>query len=83
MARGWESKSVESQMESARQAKAGRQHELSNEDKQLEREKQNLLLSRSYLQHQMESSSNSQYQESLRKAIEEISQKLNELGNHT
>ncbi len=83
MARGWESKSVEAQMESARETTGAEQHELSNDEKKLEREKQKLLLSRKYIQHQMESSSNSRYTESLRKAMEEIDHKLSELGHHS
>lgn len=83
MARGWESKSVESQMESALEEKGTPARERSSDDKKVEREKQNLLLSRRYIQHQIESSSNSRYTESLRKAIEEIDHKLSELGNHS
>jgi len=48
----------------------------SADDKEAEREKQNLLLSRAYIQHQIESSSNNRYTESLNKALEEIERKL-------
>jgi hypothetical protein len=83
MARGWESKSVEAQMDSAREAKGTGQNELSKDEKKLERERQKLLLSRKYIQHQMESSSNSRYTDSLRTAMQEIDHKLSELASHS
>jgi hypothetical protein len=48
----------------------------SADDKEAERERQNLLLSRAYIQHQIESSSNNRYTESLNKALEEIERKI-------
>jgi hypothetical protein len=45
-------------------------------DKNMERERQGLLLSRAYLLHRIESSSNQRYTESLRQALDEIEQKL-------
>ena len=75
MARGWESKQVESQMEDGRE-KQPVTGDAKSADKEAEREKQNLLLSRSYIQHQIESSSNNRYTESLNKALEEIERKL-------
>jgi hypothetical protein len=79
MARGWESKSIESQMESARESHTDGPQELSINDKKLARERQNLLLSRAYIGQQMRSSSNSRYTESLRRALEEIDGKLAKL----
>ena len=76
MARGWESKQVESQMEDGREKQPVTGDAKSADDKEAEREKQNLLLSRSYIQHQIESSSNNRYTESLNKALEEIERKL-------
>lgn len=76
MARGWESKQVESQMEDGRENQPVTGDEKSADDKEAEREKQNLLLSRAYIQHQIESSSNNRYTESLNKALEEIERKL-------
>jgi hypothetical protein len=83
MARGWESKSVESQIDGAQQSRHAEPRQLSNDDKELEREKQNLLLSRAYICQQMESSANGRYTETLRKSLEEIDRKLAELTrNH-
>jgi ribosomal protein L20 len=83
MARGWESKQVESQMEDGREKHPAGGAARSADDKETEREKQNLLLSRAYIQHQIESSSNSRYIESLNKALEEIERKLAALATHS
>jgi ribosomal protein L20 len=83
MARGWESKQVELQIESGRQKEPAANDQASADDKKAEREKQNLLLSRAYIQHQIESSSNSRYIESLNKALEEIERKLAALATHS
>lgn len=80
MARGWESKSVESQIDSAQQSRNAEPRQLSKDDRELEREKQNLLLSRAYIRQQMESSANGRYTETLRKSMEEIERKLAELS---
>ena len=82
MARGWESKQVESQMEDGRE-KQPVTGTKSADDKEAEREKQNLLLSRAYIQHQIESSSNNRYTESLNKALEEIERKLTDLSSRS
>jgi hypothetical protein len=81
MARGWESKSVESQMESAQhdggavdaKAKAG-------DAKKNHRERQGLLLSRTYVLRKIDSSSNERYIQSLRQALKDIDQKLAQLS---
>jgi ribosomal protein L20 len=81
MARGWESKQVELQIESGRQKEPAANYEASADDKKAEREKQNLLLSRAYIRHQIESASNSRYAESLNKALDEIERKLADLSS--
>ena len=83
MARGWESKSVESQMESAetRSAVTPRQKPDKSENDGA-RERQGLLLSRAYVLHQIESSSNQRYTESLHKALADLDQKLAQLDGH-
>ena len=77
MARGWESKSVEAQMESADQNQPveGRRA-LTDDEKTKKRERDGLQLSRTYLLHKIESSTSDRYTESLRKALAEIEQKL-------
>jgi hypothetical protein len=79
MARGWESKSIESQIESAREDQSQQGAERSEKEKLVIREQQNLLLSRSYVQRQLDSASNERYAHSLRQALAEIDQKLSNL----
>jgi hypothetical protein len=77
MARGWESKSVEAQMEGADQGQSpAPKRPLTEEEKKAQREMDRLRLSRAYVLQQIESSTNERYTESLRKALNEIEQKL-------
>jgi hypothetical protein len=80
MARGWESKSVEAQQENAKDGKAPGGQALSEEERKRKRERDGLRLSRAYILHQIESSSNERYTETLRKALSEVEQKLEQLG---
>jgi hypothetical protein len=79
MARGWESKSVESQMESARDDHSEKPIPQTDDEKLAIREQQSLLLSRSYVQHQLESASNERYAQGLRQALAELDRKLSSL----
>lgn len=79
MARGWESKSVESQMESANDVPSGSSRQLTDQEKKMQRERQNLLLSRAYVQQQMESSKSDRYRQSLIQALREIEEKLSRM----
>jgi hypothetical protein len=77
MARGWESKSVESQMESKQDSPAQSSSQpATGNAKKNQRERQGLLLSRTYVLRQIESSPNERYTQSLRQALSEIEQKL-------
>lgn len=77
MARGWESKSVEAQIESAAgKQKAPSEPHLSPEQIQTLRDKENLELSRTRVQRELASSSNPRYQEILRKALADLEGKL-------
>jgi hypothetical protein len=81
MARGWESKSVEAQMESAGSSESSTgKRPLTDAERTTQRERDKLKLSRAYVLHQLESSTNERYTESLRKALSEIEQKLEQLG---
>ena len=80
MARGWESKSVESQIESAKdKTTSGSEPQSTEKQKKVQRERQGLLLARTYLLRRIESSSNERYTQSLRQALEEIDQKIAKL----
>jgi hypothetical protein len=76
MARGWESKSVESQLELARDEQSARHRALSDEQKKLAREREGLLLSRARVIKQIEASTNERYTKVLREALNEIEQKI-------
>ena len=78
MARGWESKSIESQIESAVEnpSNAGGHQELSNEQHERRRQWQQILLSQAYVRQQIAAASNERYRESLRQALAEIEKKL-------
>jgi small-conductance mechanosensitive channel len=80
MARGWESKSVESQMESAKEQTSGAgKPALSKEDKEIARLREGLLLSRKHVLQQIEASSNERYRQSLQQALNDINEKLAKL----
>jgi hypothetical protein len=82
MARGWESKQVEAQVENASDGKrSGSKRPLTDDEKRAQRERDSLKLSRAYVLHQIESSTNERYTESLRKALGEIEQKLERMGS--
>jgi hypothetical protein len=77
MARGWESKSVESQIEELKDDKAAEpKRELTDGERKDQNERDNLKLSRAYVAHQIEASTNERYTESLRQALNEIDRKL-------
>ena len=83
MARGWESKSVEDQIESAqsrsRESQSGRTA-LSGAEVALARKRENLLLSKTRVLRELESSKNPRYMTLLKrelKALEEDLKKLN------
>ncbi|MGO8790656.1 MAG: hypothetical protein ACLQVL_25175 [Terriglobia bacterium] len=81
MARGWESKSVESQMESSQsmQEDAARKR-LTPEVAAALRKKETLLLARAHLQQQMQASRHPRYQEMLQNALADVEKQLADLG---
>jgi len=81
MARGWESKSVEDQIEAAesrRAATLGKQ--LSAVEDARARERDQLQLSRTRVLRDIEHANNPRYQEILRGALKHLDDKLLELG---
>ena len=85
MARGWESKSVEDQIESAAAGKrvTAREPKLSAGEIQLMRAKENLELSRTRVTRELAASANPRYQELLRKALADLDSKLAQLNPGT
>ena len=82
MARGWESKSVEAQMEaapSARPSKAKRA--LKAEQAQNQIKKADLLLSRSRVVQQLEHSTNERFNELMRRTLADLDTQIAALGD--
>ena len=81
MARGWESKSVESQIDQAAENKSNNSNSpLSDNEKKAKREREILLLARARVLQQIEASSNERYTESRRQALKELDEKLGKNG---
>ena len=69
-------------MENAKDGHApGPKQPLTDGEKKAQHERDSLKLSRAYVLHQIESSTNERYTESLRQALSEIEQKLAQLGS--
>jgi hypothetical protein len=79
VARGWESKSVESQQEDARSGTEPRSR-LTQEQREAEARKQGLRLSRSRILEQIRSSANPRYRAGLEQALAAIEEQLARLG---
>ena len=81
MARGWESKSVESQIESAESRRAAAAA-AAVDPVEIERRKkrESLLLSRTRVVHDMEQAHNPRYRDMLEAALKHLDEKLSELG---
>jgi hypothetical protein len=77
MARGWASKSVEAQIESTETAKRSATSEsVDLQELAWIREKENLMLSRVRVLHELESSRNPRYQQLLRKGLADLDARL-------
>jgi hypothetical protein len=81
MARGWESKSVESQMESSQsKQEEGSKKRLTPEVAAAMRKKETLLLACAHLQQQMQASRHPRHQEMLQNALTDLEKQLADLG---
>lgn len=81
MARGWESKSVESQMDAAEErGKSGDNNALSEEQKKAKRERALLVLARANLLQQMEASGNERYRETVQRTLKDLDEKIARMG---
>ncbi|HXG94787.1 MAG TPA: hypothetical protein VNN73_20785 [Blastocatellia bacterium] len=80
MARGWESKAVEAQIESAEAHSAERDKErLDPAQQELLRKKESLLLSRARVLRELEASRNPRYKAILTAALDDLDKKLAQL----
>ena len=81
MARGWESKSVEAQIEASVAAEPGKgKVTLTPEQFEKQRRKADLMLSRNRVLQQLEVSSNERYSELLRRTLAELDGQIAELA---
>ena len=77
MARGWESKAVESQIEAARSDRAASSEErLTPEKADAHRKKETLLLARTHLLQQLQSSQNPRHREIVERALADLEKQL-------
>jgi len=79
VARGWESKSIESQIESAEERKTARAAAIDPAQAERKRQRDSLLLSRTRILHDLEQARNPRYQETLKAALKHLDDKLEEL----
>ncbi len=81
MARGWESKEVESQIEAAEaRASQAKKKRLSDEQLKVQRERESLELSRVRVVRDLASAVNPKYKEQLQKSLDHLDKKLAELN---
>src|ERR1700759_5436036 len=80
MARGWERKSVEAQIESEFEPSTNQEHSVSAEDLQAKFKKNDLVLSRKRVLQQLESSNNERYSELLRRTLADLDVQIQSLN---
>jgi predicted FMN-binding regulatory protein PaiB len=86
MARGWESKAVESQMDASKQErKETGKERLTPEAAEALRKKETLRLARTHLQEQMKASQHPRHREMLQRALDDLEKQIADLGalDHT
>jgi hypothetical protein len=77
MARGWESKSVESQIESAEErATMAKLPKLTPEETERKQQRESLLLTRVRVMHDLETSKNAGYRKTLEAALKHLDDKI-------
>ena len=80
MARGWESKSVEAQIEESTSEPSRNEAPASAEELESTNKKAGLLLSRKHMLRQLERSTSERYSELLRQTLADLDAQLAELG---
>jgi hypothetical protein len=81
MARGWESKSVESQIETSQsERKEAARNRVAPEVAAVLRKKETLLLARAHVQQQMQASQHPRYRVMLQNALTDLEKQLADLG---
>jgi hypothetical protein len=80
MARGWESKSVESQVEARNDSRMVRMPHRTPEQMEIERKSDSLLLQRVRVMREIESSSNARHRKTLEDGLKYLEDSLRALG---
>jgi len=80
MARGWESKSVEAQIESVEDLRRRPKQQLTPEEIERERRCDSLLLQRTRVLHEMEHCTDPRYRNTLKKGLVYLESQLKVLG---
>jgi hypothetical protein len=80
MARGWESKSVESQVEARNDSRKVRMPHRTPEQMEIERKSDSLLLQRVRVMREIESSSNARHRKTLEEGLKYLEDSLSALG---
>lgn len=79
MARGWESKSVEEQVQEHQQKKENKKKQLTAEQLESRRKREVLLLSRSRVQEDLQASQNPRHRDQLNSALADLDSRIAEL----
>ena len=80
MARGWESKSVESQVEARNESRKAFMPHRTPEQMEIERKSDSLLLQRVRVMREIESSSNARHRKTLEEGLKYLEDSLGALG---
>ena len=80
MARGWESKSIEAQIESANADRGNPKARLTPEQLQVQQKKESLLLHRIRVLHDLEKCTDERYRKTLVDGLTYLEARLTELG---
>jgi hypothetical protein len=82
MARGWESKAVEGQVQEfeSKESRANKRR-LTTEQVEIRRQREVLLLSRARVEKQLQSSQDDRYREQLNRALADLDLQLSKLKN--
>ena len=79
MARGWESKSVEGQVQEHQQKKENKKKHLTAEQLESRRKREVLMLSRSRVQKDLQASQNPRHRDQLNSALADLDSQIAEL----
>ena len=82
MAKGWESKAVEGQVEDSQSQRNNKKTQLTVAQIEANRRRQVLLLSRARVADDLQSSSDSRYRDQLTRALADLDAQISRLGNN-